>query len=105
MYFVATGKFRVKVKDRDDSSNKEDTVGDLLPGDHFGEIALIYNCCRTATVLSSNYSTLAKLNAKKFNEIVFKYPDIISSFKEKIYEYSDEMKMFLESSLDKISYL
>jgi hypothetical protein len=33
----------------------------LKEGDHFGEIAMIYKCRRTATFISKNYNTMAKL--------------------------------------------
>lgn len=33
----------------------------LYPGDHFGEISMIYKCRRTGTVISDNYNTMATL--------------------------------------------
>ena len=33
----------------------------LTEGEHFGEIALIFKCQRTASVVSLNYNTLARL--------------------------------------------
>jgi CRP-like cAMP-binding protein len=31
----------------------------LLPGDHFGELSVIFKCRRTCTVVSKNYITMA----------------------------------------------
>jgi CRP-like cAMP-binding protein len=44
---LAKGDWEVLVKDYDD---KERFVAVLKPGSHFGEISLIYNIPRTATV-------------------------------------------------------
>jgi CRP-like cAMP-binding protein len=46
----------------------------LLPGDYFGEISLIYNCRRTANVISSKYSTLSKLTRSSYNNITTEFP-------------------------------
>jgi len=34
----------------------------LVEGDHFGEIGVVYDCCRTATIVSRNYNTMANLS-------------------------------------------
>jgi CRP-like cAMP-binding protein len=54
----------------------------LRPGDHFGEISLIYGCARTASVISQNYITLAKIKASKFKQVTNEYPDIVSLMKD-----------------------
>ena len=74
MYFVAKGKYDVYIKTNhgvsvkkyspDMRREKPDRI--LQDGDHFGEIGLIYNCKRTATVESSNYGTLALLSKANY---------------------------------------
>ena len=76
----------------------------LYPGDHFGEIALIYECNRTATVLSNNYSTLATLSTTNFKELTFKYSGILDQFKERIYAYNDNLKLFKEKTISTIPF-
>ena len=34
----------------------------LVEGDHFGEIGTIYQCRRTATIVSRNYNTMANIS-------------------------------------------
>jgi CRP-like cAMP-binding protein len=48
MFFISSGDCAVNIMD----SNRELIVGHrlLVEGDHFGEIGLIYDCIRTATV-------------------------------------------------------
>jgi CRP-like cAMP-binding protein len=56
----------------------------LSPGTFFGEINMIYNCKRTASVRSKNYCTLAMLEKKHFVEITESHPDFIDMMKEYI---------------------
>ena len=76
----------------------------LRPGDHFGEISLLYGCPRTATVVSQNYITIAKLKYDGFNDIRNSYPQIVDKMKEHLYNYNDRLKKFLIESLEKIEF-
>lgn len=75
MYFIRNGKFSVHIKTdhlravsiTDDTSPKPHTY--LIDGDHFGEMGLIFDGKRTATVKSENYGTLAKLKRSEFMEL------------------------------------
>lgn len=60
MYFIkGGGSCRIKVRDHMGREKFEPHI--LGEGDHFGEVALIYNCRRSATVISSDYNTFARL--------------------------------------------
>ena len=76
----------------------------LNDGDHFGEISLIYNCKRTATVESANYGTLAMLTKSNYMELQKSFENITEVFKKQICFYDDEVKMFLEMACEKINY-
>ena len=49
-YLIAKGRCLVIVQDKFKERNEEKIVRVLEPGDHFGEISMIYNCQRSATV-------------------------------------------------------
>lgn len=66
MYFLARGDAMVFMKDK---QGKEYKLKTLSPGAHFGEIAMIFQTKRTASVISGNYSTFAKLTQEKYKEL------------------------------------
>lgn len=81
MYFISKGSCIVKVKTQnvidmgtgtegdEDFVDPVKVISELRAGDHFGEIALIYGCKRTASVETKNYSTLAQLTKAEFTEL------------------------------------
>ena len=67
MYILAKGECAVEFTDEKRKKiNKKKT---LRIGDYFGEIALLYGCKRSATVISTKYSSLALLTKENFREI------------------------------------
>jgi cAMP-dependent protein kinase regulator len=61
-------------------------VKQYFPGDVFGELALLYNCPRGATVITKNNVFLWKLDRETFNIIVKEatmYLHIISVIRDK----------------------
>jgi CRP-like cAMP-binding protein len=91
MYFLARGDCEVKVVDE---SKKERTVKILRPGAMFGEVALLFNCKRTATVVSKNYCTMAKLAKKQFVDLYQKFPELYIDFKNRTKSYQDRWKLY-----------
>lgn len=59
MYLIARGECIVNIFDEKGSLITD--YKSLKIRDYFGEISLIYNCKRTATIISKKYSTLAVL--------------------------------------------
>lgn len=111
MYFIAKGKYDVYVKknhivsvNKYSENSREKPYRSLQDGEHFGEIGLIYNCKRTATVESANYGTLAMLNKQSYIELQKSFENIVKLFKEQICLYDDEVKIFLEMACEKIDY-
>ena len=71
MYFIRTGQFEVSIKstfggEEEDKFNPKVFKKQLYDGDHFGEIGLIFDTRRTATVKSLNYGSLARLSEEGF---------------------------------------
>ena len=102
MYIVAKGQCQVNIRGKDGiviKGHKE-----LGTSEYFGEIALLYGCRRTATIVSSKYSTLAKLSLHKFKGIATEFPDLVDVLKKGIYQYNDPMKRFMKQSLVLVDY-
>lgn len=67
-YFLATGRLKV-VK-------KQQTVGQMLPGESFGELALISDQPRAATIIAARDCELARLPKSQFQQIITKHPKL-----------------------------
>ena len=76
----------------------------LVEGDHFGEIGVVYDCCRTATIVSRNYNTINNLSIEGFRDLVSELPQYAELLKRHIYQYSDPLKIFSKSIITKIPY-
>ena len=68
-------------------------------------MSLIYRCPRSASVIANNYCSLAKFSEQDFKKINMKFPGFINEMKHQIWAYDDDIKIFLELNLKKISYL
>jgi len=96
MFLIAKGACIVNVMDE-----KKNTyhLKNLRPGDYFGEISLIYGCKRTASVVSTKYSTLAMFNKVFYKEILIEFPELQDQLKKTIFTYNDRMKRFIIKSI------
>ena len=79
MYFLAKGECEVFVNDE---KRRKRYVDLIRSGQHFGEIALLYNTLRTATIRSRNYSAIAVLHKEYFEELRINYPEVIKKLKK-----------------------
>ena len=103
MFFVGTGHCKVKV--RVDQS-REQWTSVLNTGDHFGEIAMIYKCKRSATVVSSNYNTFARVTKPRFREIISEFPEYEVALKNNaIKTYRDKKIQFVLRMIKRVEYL
>lgn len=76
----------------------------LVEGSYFGEISLIFGCKRTASVISNSYCTLAFISRKKLYQLQSVFEMLISTMKRNVVLYQDELKLFIESEMEKIPY-
>ncbi len=81
-YLIATGKVSVHVKKGFHSSK----VAELLPDDFFGEMALISNDPRSATVVAEDVTELFILQRADFDRILMKNPTIAQEIRRAFYE-------------------
>ena len=58
-----------------DENQLETYVQNLMPGSYFGEIALLTNQRRTATVRTKNYSNIGWIDKQAFHEVTTIFPD------------------------------
>jgi CRP/FNR family cyclic AMP-dependent transcriptional regulator len=70
MYFLLEGELRAYVL----TDGHESTLATLMPGDSFGEIALLDQGTRSAFVSANRVSLLLKLSAVSFGEILREAP-------------------------------
>mmetsp|Transcript_4558 Transcript_4558/g.6900 ORF Transcript_4558/g.6900 Transcript_4558/m.6900 type:complete len:206 (+) Transcript_4558:1529-2146(+) len=102
MFFIAKGKCKVIIRDKFEDRYEEKLVNQLGPGDHFGEIALLYSCPRSSSVISENYITCSKISRQKYNELVTYYSDLSKYMRDYIVNYMDPFKTFLDIHLSSI---
>ena len=76
-----------------------------MEGDHFGEVSLIYKCKRSASVISRNYNTLAKMTGSRYRELVAEYPEYEIALKKHVRETYDDPKIrFVIAMLERVDY-
>merc|ERR1719160_1089505 len=68
LFVIETGKLECYIKNKD--AEGETLVKTVEAGDAFGELALLYNCPRAASVEAAEKSVLWKLDRNTFNHIV-----------------------------------
>lgn len=76
----------------------------LIKGEHFGEIRLLFNCPRTCNVMSKSYNILGQLDRTSYQSIINEYPKFDHEMKKYIFEYKDPFKNFFYSCLCGLSY-
>lgn len=102
MYFISKGDCVVNVVDQE---NKEHIAVSLLTeGDLFGEIAMIYKCIRTATVISRNYNTMARISYGRYREFINEFPIFQVMLKKNVLQYDDPWLKFLTNAIFQIFY-
>ena len=79
-------------------------VRSIFQGDYFGELALLTQTPRSATVKSSNYCTLAVISKSLFYDLCTSFPDVFLKMKKKALNYSDPWKQFKLKLLQQIDY-
>lgn len=100
LYFVSHGKCEVELLDL----HVPVTVKYLLKGSHFGEIGMIFNISRTATVKAFDYVTLAEMTRDDFDIVCGTYPKLRSVMRKSALRYNDPYKQFQLSTLRRCPY-
>lgn len=103
LYFLAKGEADVFIEDENQKSKRINT---LTPGQYFGEVALLKDCPRTATVKSKSYSTWATLEGQTFEKLLATYSFLKKSMEQRISKnYQDRWRKFVKRSLRNVEFL
>lgn len=73
LYIVLTGKVKVYLSDE---SGKEVILNIQGPGQYFGELALVDDAERSASVITMEKSTFLVITKAEFKDVLAKHPDI-----------------------------
>ncbi|MCV6637705.1 patatin-like phospholipase family protein [Candidatus Albibeggiatoa sp. nov. NOAA] len=72
-YMVNSGRLKILVSNEDETDKP---VGELLPGESFGELSLISDQTRAASIVAMRDTELGKLPKAQFQKILQKHPNI-----------------------------
>ena len=72
-------------------------MNDLKNGEYFGEVALLVNGRRTATILVKDYATIGHIDSQSFEEMLTNFPEIRKKFMDSLQFYSDPFKIWQKS--------
>jgi CRP-like cAMP-binding protein len=92
MYILEQGMCEVLVMGH--GKKKETFVREIGPGAIFGEVALLFDTPRTASIRTKNHCTLATISQDALLQILIYAPDIKNRLKSQTKEYKDYWKEF-----------
>lgn len=98
---IGKGECEVFVKD---ANKKRKFAKTLEIGDYFGEVGLLTQLNRTATVEAKSYTTLGSIKSDAFYHILEQFPRLIDQFKEGFKSYKDRLKAFLTKEIQHVEY-
>ena len=102
-YFIKHGELEVFVKDP--KEHRDMYVKSLKDGDFFGEISLIRQVPRSASVRPKSYAKVGYLSKEKFDEMVYLFPVIKSKLKNHLASYDDDYKLWQKKQLRNIMFM
>ena len=70
----------------------------------FGEIGLLCECDRTASVMTEAYTTSAYINKEQFRDLCEQYPEAAMSIKGGLKKYDDKNKQFKKSLIRNLDF-
>lgn len=107
MYTIMNGNTKVVVQNYNEINHRVEDfkVKTMKTGDYFGEIALLMDSYRTASVVSVNYCTLGELKLENLHSLTVNFPIFRSILFNQISLYDDSVHLFKISALKNIEYL
>lgn len=77
----------------------------MTPGKYFGEIALITNQRRTATLKTKTYCNVGWIEKETFDQMITIFPDIKNKMKQNLILYQDKFRCWQKFKLLNVDYL
>ena len=100
---MSKGDCIVNIKDQ--MGNEIVAIRLLSEGDFFGEIGMIYNSIRSATVISRNYNTFSRFDYSQYSDLVNEFPEFESDLKQHIYNFNDIYAIFMQNMLSELPFI
>jgi CRP/FNR family cyclic AMP-dependent transcriptional regulator len=76
LYLILSGKVRIFMSNED---GKEIILNEQGPGEHFGELALLDDAPRSASVMAMEKTRVSLISRQDFREVLGRHPDIALS--------------------------
>ena len=107
MYLISDGFCKVHMEDKSPVTKKLEDIElkVLAKTDYFGEVSLVHDGYRTASVTAVNYCTLGKLTLKTLYAITGSFPHFRRALMQQMHQYDDGVRMFLLQALRQIDHL
>ncbi len=83
MYFIETGQIEILSADSDDTPH---ILARLIPGDYFGEMALLTGKSRTVTARAARHTSLWTLYRSDFDALLVKLPTLMTALSRALRE-------------------
>jgi len=94
LYIIQSGKVRIFMSNPD---GKEIILNEQGPGEHFGELALVDDAPRSASVMALEKTQVSIISRQDFREVLGKHPDIAFSL---IRDLSRRIRLLSENVKD-----
>lgn len=96
-YIIAHGELEASIIDPDSKTKRVLTV--LTPGMYFGEISLVKDTARTATLRTITKSVLLSITKENFDRFFDEVPEAIVDFQVKLSRFDAELKHFIHHKI------
>ncbi|KAI8373129.1 uncharacterized protein BYT42DRAFT_579288 [Radiomyces spectabilis] len=106
LYFIITGTVEVTTW-MSDQSGRKTCIARLGPGDYFGEIGILLNVPRTATVNAITSVEVYVLKREDFLKVCYRYPDLLHHFEalaqDTLKDLEEKVQSHAENDVDTVT--